>query len=451
MDGITALDYILLPFYLLVIYKIANRYRDKHYPLDHPFRPYFIPGLTVKIAGAIFIGLIYNYYYGGGDTFNYFYHTQIINSTFAEAPGTWFRLITHNANQNIYADAEAVGNMYWYDDKAAYTTSCLGAFIGMFCFTKYLVINVIIASITFIGMWCMFKTFASQYPTIVKYIAIAVLFMPGCAVWGSGLFKDSFCMFSIGILVYCTHILLEKRHFKIHLVILSLISIVLIILIKAYILAVLLPVLILKSLLFYKKSIAGHPVRKVIFYVALISLILITVKVSSSVINYFTNISVDEVLQTVKTQKDYLLRTSIAQEGAEYDLGDFDPSITGILKMTVPAINVTLFRPYLWESKSIIQLFNAFESTAILLLTIYLLFKRNLASLIKQIYNDPNLIACLIFSLLFAFVVGVSSYNFGSLSRYKIPCIPFYMLFLMILLFKPDLPSKNPDSTDAIG
>jgi hypothetical protein len=30
-------------------------------------------------------------------------------------------------------------------------------------------------------------------------------------------------------------------------------------------------------------------------------------------------------------------------------------------------------------------------------------------------------------------MIGVSSSNFGSLVRYKIPCLPFYILFLAIL------------------
>lgn len=446
MNEITALDYILLPFYLLVIYKIAYHYRDKYYSLDHPFRPYFIPALTAKIAGAIFIGLIYYYYYGGGDTFAYFFHTKIINSTLPDSPSTWFRLITHSADENVYADAQALSDMYWYDDPPTYTTSCLGALIGIFCFTKYLVINVIIASISFIGMWLMFVTFAVQYKSIIKYVAIAVLFMPGTVVWGSGLFKDSFCMFSVGSLVYCMYILFEKRTFKFGLLLLAMISILLLFLIKAYILLVLLPAIILKAILFYKKEVAKRPEKRVVFYFILALFALATFRVSSLAVRYVSTFNVDKVLETVEKQKNYLLSVSIAQDGAAYDLGDFEPSISGILKMTFPAINVALFRPYLWESRSIIQLFNALESTGVLLITLYLLFKRNILKTLRKIYNDPNLVTCLVFSLIFAFIVGVSSYNFGSLSRYKIPCTPFYMLFLMILIFD----NNNTEISDTV-
>ncbi|MES2376877.1 MAG: hypothetical protein V4553_09875 [Bacteroidota bacterium] len=276
-----------------------------------------------------------------------------------------------------------------------------------------------------------------------KHIAIAILFIPGPLVWGSGLFKDSFCMFSIGCLVYCFYMLLEKRTFKLSLILLGVTSIMLLILIKAYILVALLPLLIIKTILAYKKK-AIEKGRKFLFYTVLFMFYFAFSLVLKRAASYLSAFTAENVLETIKHQKDYLLSVSIAQDGSAYDIGDFEPSLNGIVKMIIPAINVTLFRPYPWESKSIIQLFNSLESTAILLLTLYLILKRNIFKTIKYIYNDPNLIMCLFFTLIFAFIVGLSSYNFGSLSRYKIPCTPFYVLFLMILIFK-DRSNNNID------
>ncbi len=86
-NNITLLDFLVLPIVLLFVYAIAYHYRNRHYPHGHPYHRYFIPGLTLKIAGAIFIGLVYEYYYRGGDTMNYFYHARVINSSFTDSPG----------------------------------------------------------------------------------------------------------------------------------------------------------------------------------------------------------------------------------------------------------------------------------------------------------------------------------------------------------------------------
>lgn len=443
MEGITALDYILLPFYLWLIYKVAYHYRDKYYPEGHEYRPYFISGLTAKILGAIFIAMFYWYYYGGGDSFNFFYHSGIINSTFLSAPDTWFRLITHHADEQNLNDGMAISKMFWYNDIPSYTVACIGAFLGLFCATKYLIISLFVASITFIGIWLLFIYFTEQYPYLIKKIAIAILFMPGPVVWGSGLYKDSFCMFSIGCLCYSTYILFEKRNIKLIQIVLLVISIYLLLVIKAYIIAMLAPALFLKIILTYKKKAALKPGGSIKFYLLFIFIGICAIYAGKKVVNSIT-ITPEDVIETIQRQKDYLLQVSLAQDGSAYNLGDFDPSISGILKMFVPAVNVALFRPYPWESKSLIQLFNSAEATGILLLTLYLIFKRNIFKTLKNIYTDPNLIMCLTFTLLFAFIVGVSTYNFGSLSRYKIPCTPFYVVFLMILIFKGKAQTAPP-------
>jgi ABC-type sulfate transport system permease component len=96
---------------------------------------------------------------------------------------------------------------------------------------------------------------------------------------------------------------------------------------------------------------------------------------------------------------------------------------------------VTLYRPFIWESRKVIILFSAMESMIFLYLTL-LVFYRNGMKTFRKIFSDPTLFFCLVLTLIFAFAVGISSYNFGALSRYKIPCMPFFGAFLVILLYK---------------
>src|SRR6185437_6154591 len=89
---ISFLDYTLLPFYLVLIFAIAVAFRNKHYPPGHTWRPYFLPALIAKVAGAIFISMIYQYYYSGGDTANYYYHASVINSALNDSFTKWLGL-----------------------------------------------------------------------------------------------------------------------------------------------------------------------------------------------------------------------------------------------------------------------------------------------------------------------------------------------------------------------
>jgi hypothetical protein len=49
------------------------------------------------------------------------------------------------------------------------------------------------------------------------------------------------------------------------------------------------------------------------------------------------------------------------------------------------------------------------------------------------ISNDSFLLMCVVFAVFFGFAVGFSSYNFGALSRYKIPAVPFFVISLFVL------------------
>jgi hypothetical protein len=46
---------------------------------------------------------------------------------------------------------------------------------------------------------------------------------------------------------------------------------------------------------------------------------------------------------------------------------------------------------------------------------------------------NPDVMFCLVFAISFAFAVGVSTFNFGTLVRYKIPLMPFYGMALLVL------------------
>ena len=135
--------------------------------------------------------------------------------------------------------------------------------------------------------------------------------------------------------------------------------------------------------------------------------------------------------------RDYLYRISNEQDGSGYTLGDMDPTLMGMLEKAPAGVNVTLFRPYFWEARKPIVMISAVEALLFLVFTIVAIVRNNPIRMIQRILADETLQFCLIFTLVFAFAVGISTSNFGSLVRYKIPCLPFYTAFLIILFYPP--------------
>jgi hypothetical protein len=51
----------------------------------------------------------------------------------------------------------------------------------------------------------------------------------------------------------------------------------------------------------------------------------------------------------------------------------------------------------------------------------------------QRILSDPFIVASIIFALTYAFMVGLTTANFGAMVRYRIPSLPFYLIFLFLM------------------
>jgi hypothetical protein len=122
--------------------------------------------------------------------------------------------------------------------------------------------------------------------------------------------------------------------------------------------------------------------------------------------------------------------------GSGYTLGELDGSFTSMIRLAPSAIVVSLFRPYIWEVKNPLMLFSAMESFALLIVVLYIIGKKRFR--IVGGLSNPDAIFTLMFAIPFAFAVGVSTFNFGTLVRYKIPLMPFFVIALMLLYSLPN-------------
>lgn len=435
MHFITWLDYVLLPVFLFMIYRVAMAICNQYYPEGHPWRNFFIYGLLVKLIGAIFIGLIYQYYYGGGDTGHYFYHAKVINSAFSESITKWLGLLLHIPEPYEGDYIDYISRMEWYVDKGSYMVCCIAAVFNIFTLNTFLPTSVLFAFLSFSGVWAMFRTFAKQYPHLQRQIAISVLFIPSCFIWGSGIFKDTICMFALGWVLHLSFKLLIERNMSLANILFLILCFYILLVVKVYILISFLPAVALWIVFYYshkiKSSIMRSFIKVVVLGVSVSGFSAVYSSYSSSLGKY----SLDNIAKTSLVTRDWISYSS-GDQGSTYDLGDFEPSLTGLLSKFPQAVNVTLFRPYIWEANKSLVFLNALEALAFLLITGRLLLLLGPVRLWRTISKDPNIQFCLIFSIVFAFSVGISTYNFGSLSRYKIPCLPLYLLATVLIYYQ---------------
>ena len=217
------------------------------------------------------------------------------------------------------------------------------------------------------------------------------------------------------------------------LIILFIISFLILKEIKVYIILCFMPAVIFWLFIQKTKTIKNVIVRRVFTPVFFIFGLLGAFYAANLVTQGDKLYDVSQIANTSKITSEYLLYLGKTQNASMYDLGSQDGSFGGMLKLAGPAINVALFRPYPWESRNITMLVSSFESMFFLFLTLRILYKVGVFKTLSIIAETPLVLFCFVFSIAFAFAVGISSYNFGTLVRYKIPFLPFYLSGLYIM------------------
>lgn len=326
----------------------------------------------------------------------------------------------------------------FFGDPSSYFIVRIAAIFDLITFSTYSATAVLFSVVSFIGMWLFFNVFVKSFPHLHGWLGFAILFIPSVIFWGSGILKDSIVLACIGVLTYCVKRIFIDKNISLLSIFLLLLSMLVIYKVKIYVLLCFFPA----ALLWIYVS-AFNKIRSVVLKAMLIPFVFALVVVSG----YYAVLKIGEddrkyslenIVQTAQiTAYDIGFYTG-RDAGSGYSLGELDDSLIGMIRLTPEAINVSLFRPYIWEVRNPLMLFSALESLALLIMTIYILVTKR--SYFFRALADANVLFCITFALTFAFAVGVSTFNFGTLARYKIPLLPFYVLALILIYFyrKPE-------------
>jgi hypothetical protein len=424
-------DLFLTPLYLGLYYGLAFAFR-KHFT-NALTKKYFIPALSVKFIGAIGLGLIYQFYYGGGDTFNYFNHVKVVYSAFMDSPVAGIKLLLSNGEFDPETSRYA-SMMEWYRAPTEFFVIKVASFFALFCFNTYTVVGLGFAMLSFSGMWAMYITFLRIFPLAYKKLAIAVFFLPSVFFWGSGLMKDSLCMGALGWVFYgFYHGIIIRRNIP-SAVVMGILGAYVIASVKIYILLSFLPPALFWVFNEYNQKIKSSALRLILKPLFIGLGIVVGALGATKLTAGDEKYDIEKIGERSKINNYYLTQQVVS--GSAYNIGEFDGSPSSIVKVAPQAIVVSLFRPFLFEARNPVMLLSALEATLFIYLTASLFYKTGLMKSLRLIAGEPILSFCFIFSIIFAIGVGVNSGNFGTLVRYKIPLMPFYLGALYIMQFK---------------
>lgn len=428
-------EWVMLAIYLIVLIGISfltqvSNIRTK------PVYKYYMWGVMLKIFSSVVFCLIYIYYYQGGDTVCYYETSRaLVNLASKDLPG-YLTVISHSASLETYSYFDSSTGYPWpfmfYDSQTFFVAKLISPILFI-SFKSYLVSSVILSWISFFSVWRLYLMLCRYYPGLERRLAFGILFVPSVLFWGSGILKDTFtfaavCWFIVsfdGAFIY------KKK--RLRNIIYLLLSMYILISIKPYILFSLLPGALVWGLYAFVLRFQSRFIRfAFVPFVYLLSFG-IGFGILSALGDSLGKFSIDKMLQTASiTQKD--LKQDYYQ-GSSFDIGEFEPTIPGVISKAPAAMMVGLFRPFVWEARNVVMILSGLENLVYLLLAL-MLVRRLLMDPVKffrVLGENPLLIFMLSYSLIFSVLVGLSTSNFGALVRFKIPFMPAFVCLLLVL------------------
>ena len=426
---ISPLDFLLFFVYSILIYYVLRIFIFGN--LDKKQKRLFTVTFILKSFCALFMTALSVYYWGLSDNTAYYLESKNI-----------LKLIrTDFSNiQYLFQSVEPYNEKIRLDNELSSTVSSLGiesnfliikltTLLYPFALGRYLIINLFFSVIATVGQFKFFLVLSKRYPHIKKNVAVAIFFMPSVLLYSSFMNKETICVACMGFAFYNFFQLMNKKSRVIH-TLLLLINLYFVFTLKIYVLVCFFVAILLVYLI---KTIRGFVQGSVL------SKIFVTGVLVGVALLLFTNLSYFDsfIVDAAKTSNSFQEQYNYIDEATTIEFGEVETSFSGLVKKIPLGIYTTYFRPQLWEVNKPIILFSALEAFVVFLIALLAIISRRkyIGPLLRQ---DMFACICFYYVLIFGSVVGLTTFNFGSLIRYKIPGVPFLMMFIFLLLhFKP--------------
>lgn len=444
MQYITIFDYLLLPVYLYIFYIIVKKRSAKY--ADPELRKYYFISFYLHMFGAVAYAMMVQYYYGYGDSFIFYYGSDFLSTQVSQDPDNIKYFFKSAADVKSWYDGEVGDLSYagYFGIASNLFIMKTSAVLSLFSFNKYLIITLFFGFFSFAGQWRLFLVFKDiNKDRELKILAWTILFLPSVWFWGSGLIKDSVCMGAIGFIIYFLYNILIKKEFSFRSIIALVILIYVVNVVKSYIILGL--IIGLAVFIFYKFV---TPFKNIVIRAFITLVFLFGVLIVTFVTNFSDQLQLfaeESMVQVSSFQKNYDdVKNEDERSRANLVVKDMDLTISGMIIQSPIKVFTCLFRPFIWESQKIFILMSALESLILLLCTVYMLVKLKFYRFFIEIFNNPFVLVSFVMSIFFALIIGFTTYNFGTMARYKIILLPFYFFTLVSLYTTYQEKKKKP-------
>lgn len=361
-------------------------------------------------------------YYESGDMLSYHRIGVRIGSYlerdfFTALPRVFDLLLQQGGEELSYASGTSTGSMY--------------ATAGILCYLlagSLSAICAVISILTFFAKLSIYQTLRRQVErSYWKPMLLATMLVPSVVFWSSGLLKESLAFIFLGVLVSGGGRLIENRSRFTGLVLLVVGGAGCAIY-KAYLLV---PTVIAGGVVLYMQRsgrtglrLFDRPGR---FIAAIAATFVLLLLIGSA----FPRYDIRKLQEQISMEQ----KQGLAQEGgSNFQLQDSAPSSNTELTLGAPlAILTALLRPAVIEANNPLALANGLETLVFTYLLIQVLLRRRIRESLALVRRSKVLAFSAVFTIVLALGVGFATTNMGTLSRYRMPLVPFFVTVLVVL------------------
>jgi len=406
---------------LVVVAVVAAKYEAYE-------RPYLWASFVAHQLSAVAMVVVTRDYYEGGDMLAY--------SFFGSLNAARLR-------DDFFGHGAALLDVFLQREGAAVRLGMMGSSTGsmhavsaalMFLFNDSLhAVCAAIAGGAFFAKIAIYDIATHELPSISKKrLLMACLLIPSAVFWSSGLLKEPIAMLGLGAMMRGGYLIaVAKGRMRALAWILS--GGLVVALLKPY----LLPPLGLGAAFWYMMRAqrrSGVELFRRTRSLAFASVLAFAaIGLTGSVAPYLAPENLAE--ETLKMQA----IGARFEGGSNYTLAPATAtSLGGQLALVPIAMATALLRPAIFEATSPLVFFNSLEMLIITLLLASVLLRRGLIDTLRTLAGHPALLFCAVFVAGLAIGVGLTTTNLGTLSRYRMPLMPFFGILLAALLVRQE-------------
>ncbi|HVD98129.1 MAG TPA: hypothetical protein VNB90_07975 [Cytophagaceae bacterium] len=403
------LQLLQLPVLVFLIQYVRKKHSDPLFTNTY----YFL--VSYKVTAGFFITIIYFYYYIWGDTLLYASDLALLSDAFYYNVEDYIDLVLYNQLPGGYENYMAT-----FSDLRAYLFVRLVSPLYLLTGSNYWILVIYLTLFSFAGFWKLSDVLIRFYKLNPLAVMISFFLMPSVVFWSSGVMKESLIM---GILTFIVSFVLEfvnTRKIKIVSLILLPIFLFLLLQLKFYCFAILVAVLFPYAIAKCWSPFSGNTGR--------IIWLLICIVVGGMLVSFsHPLLHIDIISESLYYNYLATLQLSYGKnlflfEGLSTEVSSFIPYIP-------KALSFGLFGPFLWQCKKLISLASGIENTIIL--TFFAAFIINVLKNRKKIKIGIEEVSLILYVTVLALCMTFASPNWGSLVRYKVVYMPFFILLLL--------------------